>query len=389
MSRVHNLSIAHGLALATGLLIFHPAFAQLPTLQPEQRLHLPPDPAPQPPEDLPVHFGERVFTDSNTAIVTVDQGRAAYAYVKNGSDEWVYQDALAAPAGFTSTGAAVHGNVALVEGVVDSTGVTWVFYRTHGHWSLTQTLPGSGGENSFAAYVAVGDDYLAIGEPTFDDFKGGIAIYDSVGAGSYTYNTTLQAAGAFEGYLTGTDTKIAGNTVAALTPGIGSLSVFVRTNGVWSEQALLTRTDALQLQSFALDNNRLVLAADGHEEGQANNPQVFVRHNGSWSLEQELVHPTDPQAHLDSSVALDGKRLVVGDTTNDTAFLYERNGSAWTAVAELPRIKTLSCLLDSDGSGRQSLSASAGVAFAACPSVSTPDPRFDGRVLVYKLPAIQ
>jgi hypothetical protein len=88
-----------------------------------------------------------------------------------------------------------------------------------------------------------------------------------------------------------------------------------------------------------------------------------------------------------TSVALTGKRLVVGDTSGDTTFLYERNGSTWTAVAELPRAKALTCVLDSrDLLVAQAVAAHGRFAFAACPSTRTADPRFEGRVLVYELP---
>ncbi len=389
MSRALRFHTARGLAaLIGGLLLSTSAFAQLPVLQPEQHLRLPPDPAPQEPEDLPVYFGQRIYTDGDTAIVTVDEGHAAYAYVKNGNGKWVYQDALVVPAGYASTGAAIHNNVALVEGLVDSVGVTYVFYRTNGQWSLTQTLPGSGQPNTFQAYVAVGDNYLAIGQPNFDGYKGGIAIYDAVGAGTYNYNTTLQTAGAGEGYLTGVDTQIDGDTVAAFTPEIGAVSVFVRTGGVWSQQALLTRTDGFQLRSFALDNRRIVLVAEGHIQGQANNPQVFVRHSGNWSLEQELVHPSDPVTPLAPVLGFSGKRILVGDSISNTAFLYERGPSGWNPVAELPKVKPQTCSLDGDGVRYTRFALSGRTAFAACASKVTADPRFDGRVLVYRLPAI-
>jgi hypothetical protein len=386
MPRAHTLSIVHGLAIAAGLLLSQVALAQLPTLQTEQRLKLPPDPAPQPPADLPVRFGMAVYTDGDTAIVTVDQGRAAYAYVKKPNGKWVYEDDLVVPAGYASSGAAVRGNVALVEGVIGDTGATFVFYRTNGQWNYTQTLPGANSPNSFGtSYATLGEDFVAIGDPHFDNFNGGVAIYDAVGAGTYTYNTTLETAGASEGWLTGFFPQADGNTVAAFTPGIGAVTVFVRNGGVWSQQALLTRTDGLQLRLYSLDNNRIVLASDGHFEGQANNPQVFVRQNGSWTFEQELVHPYDPQAHLGASIALTGKRLVVGDTATDTTFLYERNGSTWSATTELPRAKALTCVIDSpDLLVTQVLAARGRVAFAACPSTPTADPRFEGRVLMYQ-----
>jgi hypothetical protein len=390
MPRAHTLSIVQGLAVAAALLMSQAALAQLPTLQPEQRLKLPPDPAPQPPEDLPVGFGQRVYTDGNTVIVTVDQGRAAYAYVKKPNGKWAYEDDLAVPAGYATGGASVLGDVALVEGVVDSVGATFVFYRTNGQWNYTQTLPGSTEPGTIGpGFAAIGDNFVAIGVPHFNDFHGGVAIYDAVGAGTYTYNTTLETEGAGEGYLTGLYTQVDGDTVASFTPGIGAVTVFVRNGGVWSQQALLTRTDGLQLGYFSLDNNRIVISSSGRFLGQVNNPQIFVRHNGTWSFEQELVHPYDPEAHMEISLGLTGKRLVVGDPTTDTTFLYERSGSTWSAIAELPRAKALTCILDSSQVGAsQVLAAHGRWAFAACPSTPSADPRFEGRVLVYRLPEL-
>src|SRR6185312_7582226 len=98
-------------------------------------------------------------------------------------------------------GAAVLGDVALVQGKALGQYVAFVFTRSAGVWTLTQTLPGGyemGGHN----FLALGTDYAAIGVPYvvgpegFDVDNSTVEIYNSVGAGTYIHDSTLFPAGA-------------------------------------------------------------------------------------------------------------------------------------------------------------------------------------------------
>src|SRR5690349_20127148 len=139
------------------------ALAQLPVIQPTQHLRPPPDPAPGGNPGAQVRFGWAAATDGATASITVDHGRAAYAYRKNANGRWVYQSALAAPAGgYTSYGAALHGDTALVHGSLNSQGAVFVFHRAQGVSTQTQTLPADPAVAWVTQQIALTDSYAAI-----------------------------------------------------------------------------------------------------------------------------------------------------------------------------------------------------------------------------------
>jgi FG-GAP repeat/IPT/TIG domain len=126
----------------------------------------------------------------------------------------------------------------------------------------------------------------------------------------------------------------------------GSAYVYVRSGGVWTQQAHLfgpgpaTGGDQFGL-SVAISGNTIVVGAHGHDAAgdQAGAAYAFVRQNGIWSLQQELVR-TDPAAGDEFGVSVDvqGNTAIVGAWTDDTpegadtgsAYLFVRSGSTWT-----------------------------------------------------------
>jgi hypothetical protein len=368
------------LAIAIAALFSQLAAAQLPLIQREQRLHLPPDPAPQVSAELPVLFGQRVATDGRRAVVTVDQGRAAYSYFRNTNGEWVYEGELVAPSGYTSYGAAVLGNTALVQSVVNDEPVAFVFVRSGGTWAHTQTLTDVDFPEHGTNYVALGANFAVLGNRHADDMKGAAFVYSKVGSGSYVFSTKLAPPDAVEGTMLGLNPVAQGNTFAVSAAGGAMVIVYENNGGVWSEQARLQRTDGkLAYVTFGYSGNTIVLTSDSA------NPVVFTRTNGAWSQSQALVHPYDPQGRLDYSVALDGRRLIVANRGSDTAFLYERHQGSWTAQAELKGVTVNAC---SGSFSALPVSVQGRYAFVSCPTHATPNPVFEGRVRVYKLPEL-
>jgi hypothetical protein len=402
MTNFSRSRIAHAFAIGLGLLAFsHVASAQLPVVEREQRLRLPPDAAPQPPEQLPVQFGRKLFTDGQTTIVTVDQGRAAYAYARKPDGRWVYQAALEVPAGMITGkgGAAILGDTALVlaRDTAASQNFVLVFSRSSGVWTHTQTLPG-GSASIFndEGSVAIGSDFIALGDPSFNGAEGALHIYNAVGAGTYVFDTTLQMADAYGGSLLGINPAIQGNTLIASAPGYETLVVFDRTGGVWSETARLGQlgqTGEPVLHVFGFSGNRVVVTKP-HRFGDPSNPEVFVRTNGVWTSEQELVHPDDPQGRLGQVIAMDGRRIVVddalvGDVSSNKVVVYERDGSTWTATAVLEDARPLTCIQSDPNNGTRGATAIGGRwAFWSCPTAPTQNEAFEGKVYVYKLPAL-
>lgn len=367
------------LFLAATALATPAADAQLPVIRPQQRLPMPPQSAPRPTAETT--FGELAVTDGRTIIVTVASGPAAYAYVKDATGRWAYESALVAPDGnLTSIGASVRGNVAALEGS-NAVGepFVFVFVRAGGQWTHTQTLPGPGAINR-ANHVALGGDYLALGDIGANGFAGAVHIYDEAGPGTYVFNTDLSAAGSVPGWLVGYHLIADGDTVLAAAPGNELVAGFARAGGVWSEQGQLNPDGINFFWFFGVSGNRAVLTPLG------GNPEEFVRRDGTWQKRGLLIHPSDPQRQLRNPIAVGGRRLLVGEQGSENALLFELQDGTWRATGALRNANDAACPALTD-SGTISLVGT--LALAACPRVPRPDHDFEGRVLVYELPPLQ
>lgn len=365
------------LFLAATALVAPAAHAQLSVIQAHQRLPMPPQSAPRP--GFETTFGEFAVTDGRTIIVTVGDGPAAYAYVKDATGRWVYYGALVESEGITKVGGTVRGNVAALQGInAEGEGRVFVFVRAGGQWSHTQTLPGPSTLNR-ANRVALGRDYLAVGDIYANKFAGAVHIYNEAGLGTYVFNTDLSAAGSGLGSLLGYHLIVDGDTVLAAAPGDAQVSAFARSGGTWSEQGQLNTVRGNFAWFFGVSGNRAFVAPVG-------DPEEFVRRDGMWLRRGVLTHPSDPQRHLLNPVAMDGRRLIVGEQDSENALLFELRDGTWRATGVLRNSNDAACPPVFE-SGTISLVGT--LALAACPGVPTSDHEFDGQVLVYELPPLQ
>lgn len=359
MSRC-NLSLVNVLIAAGALLCIPIAHGELPVIYPTQLLPLPPHSAPQP--DQPVLFGDLAVTDGQTILVSTSGAPAAYVYVRNPSGRrWVYKTALVPNETAITRARAVRGNIVLVDSVGSEVAV-FVFHRSQGQWTQTQTIAATQ-----PAGNSIGPDYIAIGDWSVDDFRGAVLIYNESGAGTYVFDSQLTAANSVPGSILGFSPIADRDTVLAAAPGNGGVSVFARTGGLWSEQALLAPNGGGA--SFAFSGDRAFLAG----------PREWIRHDGTWTEGDQLIHPQDPGNGLGCApTAMDGKRLIAMECVGESAFLWELRDGTWQATAELKQAKA--------GCGDFTLSIGGTVALVACPTVATAHPVFDGLVRVYELP---
>ena len=117
----------------------------------------------------------------------------------------------------------------------------------------------------------------------------------------------------------------------------GAAYVFVRSDGIWSQEAYLKASNTNPLdyfgRSIALDGDTLVVGAhreDSNATGVNGDDSdnsasrsgaiyVFVRSAGTWSQEDYLkAFTTDVSDYFGSSVALDGDTVVVGARREDS-----------------------------------------------------------------------
>jgi hypothetical protein len=129
----------------------------------------------------------------------------------------------------------------------------------------------------------------------------------------------------------------------------GSAYVFVRSGGVWTEQAKLLPSDGaagdLFGRSVALAGDTALVGAptDDDQGADAGSAYVLVRSGAVW-IEQAKLLPNDGEAdhNFGWSVALSGDTALVGTPEDDdqgfssgSAYVLVRSGGVWTEQAKL------------------------------------------------------
>lgn len=127
----------------------------------------------------------------------------------------------------------------------------------------------------------------------------------------------------------------------------GSAYVYIRDNGVWVKQAqLVPPTPSLGLVfgiSVAVSGETIAIGASQDDEAGSLNSgavYVFTRSGVSWTLQQRLIaSDASAGAGFGRSVAIDGNSLAVGAHLGNggtgAAYVFTRSGSAWSQQQKL------------------------------------------------------
>jgi uncharacterized protein (TIGR03437 family) len=123
----------------------------------------------------------------------------------------------------------------------------------------------------------------------------------------------------------------------------GAAYVFVRSGTNWTQQAKLTASDAASGDQFgisvAVNGDTVVVGAFGKASGQGA-AYVFVRSDGIWIQQAELTASDGASGdNLGISVSLNKDTAVVGASSQGSgqgaAYVFMRSGSSWTQQAKL------------------------------------------------------
>ncbi|MBV1880797.1 MAG: thrombospondin type 3 repeat-containing protein [Pseudomonadales bacterium] len=249
------------------------------------------------------YFGDSVSIDGDTALVGasgVDDGGAAYIYVRDWLGSWVMQAKLRVPDGESGNSfgysVSLHNGTAVIgdnrnADISRHSGAAYVFVHDgSGNWSFQKKLsPSSDSEidTLFGASVAIKGDTIIVG--AYGDKQG-------------------------------TDFNK-----------IGSAYVFIREQGNWSEQAKLIAADAGPLRSFG---NRVAIQDDRVIINSTGGVYLFTRDDNAVWTEQVKLSPLDSV----SSIAFNDSHIVMGSSWSDqdsyragAVHIYiEHNVDGWT-----------------------------------------------------------
>ena len=201
-------------------------------------------------------------------------------------------------------------------------------------------------------------DTIIVGVP-FDFSKGtdsGAAVVFTRADGSWAEQAKLVGDDTGPGDLLGQVLGLSGDTAilgaAGDTPvgtDSGSAYVFVRSEGVWTQQAKLTASDAGPGKKFgrsaAISGDTIIIGAPtdtptGTDSGSA---YVFIREDETWTQQAKLTGSAQAlNSMFGWSVAIDGDTAVVGalgESVNGpntgAAYVFTRTGGVWTEQAKL------------------------------------------------------
>jgi hypothetical protein len=280
-------------------------------------------------------FGDSVAlaADGTTALIGASENedpngrRAGSAYVFTSSDgEWSQQQKLAANDGNEddlfggSVALSADGTTALIGAFRDNNsngedaGSVYVFARSNGEWSQQQKLA-----------AADGDDKDRFG-----------------------YSVALSADGT---------TALIGATVDEDPNGrrAGSVYVFARSNGEWSQQQKLAASDGDRSDEFgssvalSADGTTAVIGAFLDEDpngNQAGSAYIFARSSGGWSQQQKLAaNDGDSDDEFGESIALsdDGATALIGASDDEdpngrragSVYVFARSNGEWSQQQKL------------------------------------------------------
>jgi hypothetical protein len=320
-------------------------------------------------------FGTSVAVDGYTAVIGAayddDNGQgsgSAYVFTRV-AGLWTGPAKLLASDGASvdglGTSVAVDGDTVVIGAPADSdndhrSGSAYVFTRAGGVWTEQAKLLPAGGAawDQFGWSVAVDGDTAVIGAigDVYNCTSHGLVYVFTRTAGVWTQRAKLAPADVAPCDWFGDRVAVDGDTTLIGRfgddengPMSGSVFVYTRTGGVWTEQARLLASDSAVGDWFgcsvAVDGNTAVIGAsqdeeEGHRSGSA---YVFTRANSVWT-EQARLLPTDGEAwdSFGASVALDGETAVIGahaDSDNGSnsgsAYVFARSEGVWSERAKL------------------------------------------------------
>ena len=220
-------------------------------------------------------------------------------------------------------------------------GAVSVFLRTGQNWAQQQRIIPSGLDkyDEFGWWAAISGDTLVVTRPGADTLVGGVDsgsvyVYTRT-AGVWTEQAKLLGSNVAGNSRFGYSVAVEGDTLIASAPRdtvgtvsrAGSAYVFTRTAGVWTQQARLTVTGAVADDTLGtsvdISGNYAVIGAEVADTPtgiDAGAAYVFLRSGVNWTFQLRLLSNAPAvEANFGRSVAIDGGTIAVSDHSRDNA----------------------------------------------------------------------
>ncbi|MBX3290498.1 MAG: VCBS repeat-containing protein [Acidobacteria bacterium] len=293
---------------------------------------------------------------------------SAYVFTRSGTN-WTEQQKLSADdsaehdyfgnsvsvSGDTAIiGAARHDNV---NGI--NAGSAYVFIKTGTTWTRLQNLLASDGaaDDVFGISVAISGDTAIIGAPGDDDngSESGSAYIVTRNGGQWTEMQKLTASDGAAGDSFGTSVSISGDTAIVGSmqdddagTNSGSVYIFTRSGGVWTQQQKLTASDGAAGDSFgtsvSISGDTAIVGSrlDDYAGTDSGSAYIYTRSGGQWTEQKLTASDAAAGDRFGVSVAISGDTIIVGAYLDDdlgsasgSAYVFIRTGTNWTEQQKL------------------------------------------------------
>ncbi|MBN1155472.1 T9SS type A sorting domain-containing protein [candidate division KSB1 bacterium] len=291
-------------------------------------------------------FGISVSIDENISLVGAWNDDyyigAVYIFERQMTD-WIEIAKLKASDGVEGdnfgTSVAISGDHIIVGALNGDTfsGKTYIFRFNGAEWYQDTVLVShnEAGGDAFGFSVSIWDDYVLIGAPASDSFKGSAYLYLYDGS-HYTEQSVLTASDAKENALLGFSVSIHGDYVLIGAPVLdesdqGATYLFKNSGSSWIEEAKLTASDGSEDNrygaSVSLDENYAIIGAMNDNNGQGA-AYVYAVNEINWNDEKKLVASDGTEYdNFGCCVSCAGYDIVIGAYNQDNNGLY--SGSAY------------------------------------------------------------
>lgn len=235
-------------------------------------------------------------------------------------------------------------------------GAAYIYKRDNGVWTQETKLYAGDGEDGdrFGQAVDIEQDVVLIGA-AYDKINGvalrGSAYVFAHDAGTWALETKLYEESPGDVKTFGSAVSIDNGAFLIGAPGsdthAGKAFVYRQTGSVWNRTAVLTASDADQLdyfgRSLCLDDRYAVIGANGNADMGTLTGSAYIFYldptTNTWG-EQAKILPADitQGAQLGESVYLSGDTALLGAfnaPTYGAAYVYVRSGTTWSQQARL------------------------------------------------------
>ncbi|HND20012.1 MAG TPA: FG-GAP repeat protein, partial [Acidobacteriota bacterium] len=319
-------------------------------------------------------YGNRLVIGSPSEIVGsfTDHG-ACYVYSRSGS-AWTLDSRLIPADGETLSlfgeSIAMQGETLVIGSIGDTIGAQQGYgsayvYSTCDWMQQAKNINADGAaSDNLGSSIAVSGSTVIVGAENDDvdaanDNRGSASVFVRSGT-TWTRQTVLTASDRANGDFFGTSVAIEGDTAvvgARLGPGgtsadQGAAYVFVRSSGVWSQQARLNGSDSAANDEFgrsvSMSGQTVVVGAPlgpGTNSADQGAAYVFTRSVTTWTQQQKVSAGSDGAAGDQFGLAVDVNlnTAIVGANSDDfpgqanqgSAYVFFRTGTTWAQQQKL------------------------------------------------------